>query len=70
MGTNERKGPLGRHRRHKEYDNGAALENWGLVMWNRFIWLRAGCSIGLVKQSNEVSASVEDGEFLDRMREY
>jgi hypothetical protein len=39
------------------------------MMWNRFIWLRAECSSGLVKQINEASASIEDGEFLDRMRD-
>jgi hypothetical protein len=36
----------------------------------RIIWLRAGCSSGLVKQNNEVTASIEGGEFLDRVRDY
>jgi hypothetical protein len=69
LGTNERKGLLGRHSRGKEDDNGSHLENWGLIMWSRFIWLWAGCSSGLEKQSDVVSASTEGGEFLDRMRD-
>jgi hypothetical protein len=52
---------------HKRNDNEVNLEDWRLMMFNGFTWLRAGCSSGLVKQKNELSASIESGEFLDRL---
>ena len=65
MGKPEGKRPLGRPRSRRKDNIKMDLQEVECGAWTGSIWIRTGTGGGTCECSNELSVSLECGEFLD-----